>query len=99
MRLLYPVKNHFGSYTKINNNPAIPSEVLILSQKLSTLQESFTNLLTVFVDCVSSRSKIYVKQIQRMREVSNVACRNALQVRLFNLLLGFHLCYTFRRNY
>ena len=75
---MHPLKTHFGSYFSVN--PALPSAAHILNQKFTTLEESVTNLLTSFVGCVGSRSKIYVSQIKRMREVSNTACRNALQV-------------------
>jgi hypothetical protein len=77
LRLLQPLKKHFESHLSVN--PALPSEAHILNQKFSSLEETLTTLLTSFMECISSRSKIYVNQIKRMREVSNTACRNALQ--------------------
>jgi hypothetical protein len=59
-----------------------PKEAELLIHSLSELQENIVSAMKTIAGCLGAQRGTYNSQIKRMRDISNAATRNAIQVRV-----------------
>lgn len=83
MSLLTPIKlkNDIPYYKKV------PKEAYLLQTSTSKIYENLLESIAAISECFVNRKTIYLKELKKLREVSNQATRNAIQVNKCIILL------------
>lgn len=74
------LKNDIPYYKKV------PKEAYLLQTSTSKLYENLLESITAISECFINRKTIYLKELKKLREVSNQATRNAIQVNIYILI-------------
>lgn len=74
-----PENNPFRSQYSFAASIAVPREVQMLDNCSSELRAAAHACIKAVVECFESRKNIYLTQLKKIRETSNMATRNAVQ--------------------
>ena len=74
-----PESNPFRSKYSFAASIAVPREVQMLDTCSSELRTAAQACINAVVECFDSRKTIYLTQLKKIRETSNMATRNAVQ--------------------
>lgn len=73
---------------------SIEARSRVVRQESKRLLETFRESLSAIFDCCETRKAAYVAQIKKIRDVSNLATRNAMQVEIVSIF--FCMCMNIR---
>lgn len=77
-------------------NEICPREAVVLQSNIQKLVQESKSAFTVIGHCMGEKSRLYKEQLKKMREISNISTRNALQVIIYVMLLCCRLKGCFR---
>ena len=78
LKLLQPIQHFQREFNVVSE--VCPREAVVFQSEIQKLIRETRGALLMISQCEADRSRLYKEQLKKMREVSNISTRNALQV-------------------